>query len=40
MWYGLAQWLGVAEDRIPYVVPNAANFPDSTLLSQDELFNL
>jgi hypothetical protein len=39
MWYGLAQWLDVAEDRLPYVVPNAANFPDSILLSENELFN-
>ena len=39
MWYGLAQWFGVAEDRILDVVPNAANFPDSALHSQDEVFN-
>ena len=39
MWYGLAQWFGVAEDRILDVVPNAANFPDTALHSQDEVFN-
>ena len=39
MWYGLAQWFGVAEDRIADVVPNAANFPDTALHSQEELFN-
>ena len=39
MWYGLAQWFGVVEDRILDVLPNVANFPDSALHSQDELFN-
>ena len=39
MWYGLAQWFGVAEDRILDVVPNAANFPHTALYDQTELFN-
>ena len=39
LWYGLAQWFGVAEDRMAEVLPNAANFPDTALYSQDEVFN-
>jgi uncharacterized protein (DUF1501 family) len=39
MWYGLAQWFGVEDDRIFEVVPNAANFPDSALHSVGEVFN-
>ena len=39
MWYGLAEWLDVAEDRIAEVVPNAARFPDTMLYDRNELFN-
>ena len=39
MWYGLAEWLDVAEDRIAEVVPNAGRFPDTMLYGRDELFN-
>lgn len=38
MWYGLAQWFGVEEDRMAEVLPNAANFPDTALHTQEELF--
>ena len=38
MWFGMAQWFGVSEDRLADVVPNAANFP--ALPTQEDLFNL
>jgi hypothetical protein len=38
MWYGLAQWFGVDEDQMAEVLPNAANFPDTALHTQEELF--
>ena len=39
LWYGMAQWFGVAEDQMAEVLPNAANFPDTALHSRDEVFN-
>ena len=39
MWYGIAQWFGVDEDRMLEVVPNAANFVEgSTLFTKEQLF--
>jgi len=39
LWYGIAQWLGVDDDSMATVLPNAANFDSSTLLSAAQIFS-
>ena len=39
LWYGVAQWMDVAPDKLSSVLPNAANFEaGSTLLTQGQLY--
>lgn len=38
VWKGIAEWWGVANETIPSLLPNAANFPDEALFSQSQLF--
>ena len=38
VWTGLADWFGVESSRFAELLPNAANFPASQLLSKQELF--
>ena len=38
VWKGIAQWWGVANETIPSILPNAANFPEETLFSRSQLF--
>ena len=38
VWTGLANWFGVESSRFAELLPNAANFPASQLLSKQELF--
>jgi len=37
MWFGLAQWYGILEDEMPYVLPNIGNF-GCDLYSEKVLF--
>jgi uncharacterized protein (DUF1501 family)/uncharacterized protein (DUF1800 family) len=38
VWYGLTEWFGVPASEIPFLLPNAANFPASDIFDQSELF--
>jgi hypothetical protein len=38
VWYGLAQWLGVDDEKLPEVLPNMANFPRSAMLPGTAMF--
>ena len=38
MWYGIAQWMGVDDKHMADVLPNAANFPESELFGEKDLF--
>lgn len=38
IWNGVVQWFGVDGDHLPYVLPNAKNFPNG-LFSVSDLFN-
>jgi cullin-associated NEDD8-dissociated protein 1 len=38
VWYGLAQWLGVDDEKLPEVLPNMANFPKSAMLPGTAMF--
>ena len=38
VWKGIAEWWGVANETIPSILPNAANFPEETLFSRSTLF--
>eukprot|EP00965_Chrysotila_dentata_P104379 3446729-Pleurochrysis_carterae.AAC.1 len=38
IWTGLAQWFGVAEERMGVVMPNRNNFPPDMILTEDEIF--
>ena len=37
LWFGLAQWYGILEDEMPYVLPNIGNF-GCDLYPEKELF--
>ena len=41
MWYGLAQWFGVADDKLLEVLPNAANFQigSAAMPTKQQMFN-
>ena len=38
VWNGLADWFGVAPDRLTTIVPNRVNFPQDQLFTKDDLF--
>ena len=39
MWWGVAQWFGVATEQMADVFPNAENFVEgSTLFTKEQLF--
>ena len=38
LWYGIASWLGVDTGSMSTVLPNAANFPDSHMITAEKLF--
>eukprot|EP01097_Dermamoeba_algensis_P002420 TRINITY_DN1951_c0_g1_i2.p1 TRINITY_DN1951_c0_g1~~TRINITY_DN1951_c0_g1_i2.p1 ORF type:complete len:251 (-),score=84.60 TRINITY_DN1951_c0_g1_i2:80-832(-) len=37
-WNGIAEWFGVPESKMPYVLPNRENFNSSYLLTKNQLF--
>jgi cullin-associated NEDD8-dissociated protein 1 len=38
MWQGVLQWFGVAEESMPMVLPNLANFPAKERIAKAQLF--
>jgi cullin-associated NEDD8-dissociated protein 1 len=38
VWAGIAEWMGVPANKMDTVLPNVANFPESTILRKAELF--
>ena len=38
VWKGIAEWWGIPKESMPFVLPNAANFPEDTLYGRDALF--
>ena len=37
LWNGIALWFGASSASVPTIIPNAANFPEASLLSLSQL---